>query len=244
MRVAGNLAASVLHMIAPHVTEGTSTNELERICRQYILEELKAIPSTLNHYGFPACICTSINHVVCHGIPSDKKLKDGDIINIDVTVQKNGYIGDTSKMFLIGKVKPFAKKLVDVTQECLYQAISIVRPGTHLGDIGNIIQKHAEKHRYSVVREYGGHGIGKSMWEEPEVMHYGKPHTGLKLQAGMTFTIEPMLNLGSKEIKTLGDGWTVVTKDHKLSAQWEHTILVTDTGYEILTLRPDEQLSI
>ncbi|HBD7079362.1 TPA: type I methionyl aminopeptidase [Legionella pneumophila] len=242
MRVAGQLAASVLEMIEPYVIAGTSTKELEQICRQYIVEDLKAIPSTLNHYGFPACICTSINHVVCHGIPSEKKLKNGDIINIDVTVQKDGYIGDTSKMFLVGNIKPFAKKLVEVTQECLYKAISIVRPGAHLGDIGNIIQTHAEQHGYSIVREFGGHGIGKSMWEEPHIMHFGKPNTGLRLQAGMTFTIEPMLNLGRKEIKTLGDGWTVVTKDHKLSAQWEHTILVTDNGHEILTLRADEHL--
>ncbi|HCE5331610.1 TPA: type I methionyl aminopeptidase [Legionella pneumophila] len=242
MRVAGQLAASVLEMIEPYVIAGTSTKELEQICRQYIVEDLKAIPSTLNHYGFPACICTSINHVVCHGIPSEKKLKNGDIINIDVTVQKDGYIGDTSKMFLVGNIKPFAKKLVEVTQECLYKAISIVRPGAHLGDIGNIIQTHAEQHGYSIVREFGGHGIGKSMWEEPHIMHFGKLNTGLRLQAGMTFTIEPMLNLGRKEVKTLGDGWTVVTKDHKLSAQWEHTILVTDNGHEILTLRADEHL--
>ncbi|HDS3848898.1 type I methionyl aminopeptidase [Legionella pneumophila] len=242
MRVAGHLAASVLEMIEPYVIAGTSTKELEQVCRQYIIEDLKAIPSTLNHYGFPACICTSINHVVCHGIPSEKKIKNGDIINIDVTVQKDGYIGDTSKMFLVGNIKPFAKKLVEVTQECLYKAISIVRPGAHLGDIGNIIQTHAEQHGYSVVREFGGHGIGKSMWEDPHIMHFGKPNTGLRLQAGMTFTIEPMLNLGRKEVKTLGDGWTVVTKDHKLSAQWEHTILVTDNGHEILTLRSDEHL--
>ncbi|MCW8396199.1 type I methionyl aminopeptidase [Legionella sp. PATHC039] len=242
MRVAGQLAASVVEMIEPYVIAGTSTKELEQICRQYIVEDLKAIPSTLNHYGFPACICTSINHVVCHGIPSEKKLKNGDIINIDVTVQKDGYIGDTSKMFLVGNIKPFAKKLVEVTQECLYKAISIVRPGAHLGDIGNIIQTHAEQHGYSVVREFGGHGIGKSMWEDPHIMHFGKPNTGLRLQAGMTFTIEPMLNLGRKEVKTLGDGWTVVTKDHKLSAQWEHTVLVTDNGHEILTLRTDEHL--
>lgn len=195
MRVAGQLAASVLEMIEPYVIAGTSTKELEQICRQYIVEDLKAIPSTLNHYGFPACICTSINHVVCHGIPSEKKLKNGDIINIDVTVQKDGYIGDTSKMFLVGNIKPFAKKLVEVTQECLYKAISIVRPGAHLGDIGNIIQTHAEQHGYSIVREFGGHGIGKSMWEDPHIMHFGKPNTGLRLQAGMTFTIEPMLNL-------------------------------------------------
>jgi methionyl aminopeptidase len=195
---------------------------------------LKATPSTLNHYGFPACICTSINHVVCHGIPSDKIIKNGDILNIDVTVQKDGYIGDTSKMFLIGDTKPFAKKLVEVTQECLYKAIVIVRPGIRLGDIGSVIQEHAEKNRYSVVREFGGHGIGKTMWEEPHVMHFGKPNTGLQLQEGMTFTIEPMINLGSKEIKTLGDGWTVVTKDHKLSAQWEHTILVLIMGMKSL----------
>ncbi|WP_412757606.1 type I methionyl aminopeptidase [Legionella bozemanae] len=243
MRIAGNLAASVLQMIEPYVVAGISTIELERICRNYIIEDLKAIPSTLNHYGFPACICTSINHVVCHGIPSNKLLKNGDIINIDVTVQKDGYIGDTSKMFLIGDVKPFAKKLVEVTQECLYKAIALVRPGARLGDIGSIIQEHAEKNRYSVVREFGGHGIGRTMWEKPDVMHFGKPNTGLPLQAGMTFTIEPMINLGSKEIKTLGDGWTVVTKDHKLSAQWEHTILVTDNGYEILTLRSNERIS-
>lgn len=242
MRIAGNLAASVLQMIEPYVVAGISTIELERICRNYIIKDLKAIPSTLNHYGFPACICTSINHVVCHGIPSNKLLKNGDIINIDVTVQKDGYIGDTSKMFLIGDVKPFAKKLVEVTQECLYKAIALVRPGARLGNIGSIIQEHAEKNRYSVVREFGGHGIGRTMWEKPDVMHFGKPNTGLSLQAGMTFTIEPMINLGSKEIKTLGDGWTVVTKDHKLSAQWEHTILVTDHGYEILTLRSDERI--
>lgn len=244
MRIAGNLAALVLQMIEPYVIAGISTRELEQICLKYIIEDLKATPSTLNHYGFPACICTSINHVVCHGIPSDKIIKNGDILNIDVTVQKEGYIGDTSKMFLIGDVKPFAKKLVEVTQECLYKAIAIVRPGIRLGDIGSIIQEHAEKNRYSVVREFGGHGIGKTMWEEPHVMHFGKPNTGLQLQEGMTFTIEPMINLGSKEIKTLGDGWTIVTKDHKLSAQWEHTILVTDNGYEILTLRPDENLPI
>ncbi|CEK12013.1 type I methionyl aminopeptidase [Legionella hackeliae] len=244
MRVAGNLAALVLHMIEPYVVAGVSTHELEQRCRKYIIEDLNAIPSTLNHYGFPACICTSINHVVCHGIPSDKIIKDGDILNIDVTVQKDGYIGDTSKMFLVGNVSPFAKKLVKITQECLYKAIDIVRPGIRLGDIGSIIQEHAEKNRYSVVREFGGHGIGKTMWEKPDVMHFGKPNTGLQLQAGMTFTIEPMINLGSKDIKTLGDGWTVVTKDHKLSAQWEHTILVTSSGYEVLTLRPDEHIVI
>lgn len=242
MRVAGRLAASVLEMIESHVVAGVSTSTLERICRTYIIEQLQATPSTLNHYGFPASICTSVNHVVCHGIPSDKKLKNGDILNIDVTVQKDGFIGDTSKMFFIGEVKPFAKRLVHITQECMYKAISIVRPGIRLGDIGHIIQTHAEKNNYTVVREFGGHGIGRSMWEEPQVMHFGKPNTGQQLTAGMTFTIEPMINLGRKEIKTLADGWTVVTKDHKLSAQWEHTILVTDTGFEVLTLRTGESI--
>ncbi len=243
MRVAGKLAALVLQKIDPYVVAGITTIELEKICRKFIIEDLEAIPSTLNHYGFPASICTSLNHVVCHGIPSDKKLKNGDILNIDVTVKKEGYIGDTSKMYLIGEVKPFAQKLVQVTQECLYKAISLVRPGIRLGDIGHIIQQHAEKNRYSVVREFGGHGIGTSMWEKPEVLHYGEPDTGFELQEGMTFTIEPMLNLGGREIKTLGDGWTVVTRDHKLSAQWEHTILVTKQGFEILTLRDEENLA-
>lgn len=242
MRISGRLAASVLEMIEPHVIAGISTAELERICRKFIIEELDAIPSTLNQRGFPACICTSINHVVCHGIPSDKKyLKNGDIVNIDVTVRKNDYVGDTSKMYLIGQVAPHAEKLVKITQECMYKGIQLVRPGIQLGDIGNVIQQHAESNRYSVVREFGGHGIGREMWEDPHVPHYGKPGTGLKLEAGMTFTIEPMINLGKKEVRLLGDGWTVVTKDHKLSAQWEHTILVTDSGYEILTLRDEEK---
>ncbi len=241
MRVAGRLAASVLEMIGPYVVAGVTTGELERICRKYIIEELDAIPSTLNHKGFPACICTSLNHVVCHGIPADdKKLKEGDILNIDVTVRKDGFVGDTSKMFLIGEVKPFAKKLVNVTQECMYKAIAIVRPGIRLGDIGNVIQQHAESNRFSVVREFGGHGIGREMWEDPHVPHFGKPNTGMELQSGMTFTIEPMINLGQKEIRLLGDGWTVVTKDHKLSAQWEHTILVTEKGHEVLTARGEE----
>jgi methionyl aminopeptidase len=237
MRVAGRLAASVLEMIEPYVVAGTSTAELDQLCYNYIVEDLKAIPSTLNHHGFPACICTSVNHVVCHGIPSTQLLKNGDILNIDVTVQKDGYIGDTSKMFLIGNVQPFAKKLVDVTLECLYKAISLVRPEARVGDIGAIIQEHAESNRYSVVRELGGHGIGKTMWEDPHIPHFGQPNTGVQLQAG----IEPMINLGARAIKLLGDGWTVVTKDRKLSAQWEHTILVTGDGYEVLTLRSEER---
>jgi len=241
MRIAGRMAASVLEMIEPYVTSGISTGKLDRICHQFIIDELQAIPSTLNHHGFPASICTSLNHVVCHGIPSDNKiLKTGDILNIDVTVKQDGFIGDTSKMFLVGAVQPYAQRLVEVTQECLYKAIRLVRPATYLGDIGHVIQHHAESQGYSVVREFGGHGIGREMWEEPHVLHYGKPNTGLQLQAGMTFTIEPMLNLGSKEVRLLGDGWTVVTKDHKLSAQWEHTILVTDSGCDVLTARKEE----
>ncbi|MCA0404384.1 MAG: type I methionyl aminopeptidase [Proteobacteria bacterium] len=242
MRIAGRLAAKVLEMIGAYVVPGITTKELDTICHRFIVDELDAIPSTLNHYGFPACICTSINHVVCHGIPSNKKLVSGDILNIDVTVKKNGFIADTSKMYLVGEVKPFAKRLVDVTQDCLYKAIALVRPGLKLGDIGHLIQTHAETNRYSVVREFGGHGIGRTMWEKPEVLHYGKPNTGFELQAGMTFTIEPMINLGKKAIRTLNDGWTVITKDHKLSAQWEHTILVTEEGYEVLTLRSEESI--
>ncbi|MDP3559347.1 MAG: type I methionyl aminopeptidase [Legionellaceae bacterium] len=244
MRVAGRLAASVLEMIEPFVIPGVTTDALERLCRKYIVEDLRAIPASLHHHGFPGSICTSLNHVVCHGIPSDKKiLKEGDILNIDVTVKKEGFIGDTSKMFLVGKVKPYAQRLVRVTQECLYKAIKIVRPGVRLGDIGHVIQQHAEANHYTVVREFSGHGIGREMWEEPYVFHFGKPNTGLELCAGMTFTIEPMINLGKKEVRTLADGWTVVTKDHQLSAQWEHTIAVTDTGCEVLTTRQEETIS-
>ncbi|MFA6303930.1 MAG: type I methionyl aminopeptidase [Legionella sp.] len=242
MRIAGKMTALVLEMIEPHVIPGTTTRELDRICHEFIVNELRAIPSTLNHHGFPASICTSVNHVVCHGIPNDKKLVEGDIINIDVTVKNDGYIGDSSKMFLVGEVKPFAKRLIEVTRECLYKGIGLVRPGTKLGDIGHVIQVHAEKSGYSVVREFAGHGIGRTMWEEPQVLHYGKPNSGFVLQTGMTFTIEPMINLGRREIKTLSDGWTVVTKDRRLSAQWEHTILVTETGHEILTLRTEENI--
>lgn len=241
MRVAGRLAASVLEMIAPYVVEGVSTAALDRLCYAYIVDELKAIPSTLNHHGFPASICTSLNHVVCHGIPSDKQImKSGDILNIDVTVQKEGFIGDTSQMFMIGEVAPYAKTLVRITQECLYKAIEIVRPGTRLGDIGYVIQQHAQANHFSVVREFGGHGIGRSMWEEPHVHHYGRPNTGFTLQEGMTFTIEPMVNAGQRAVKILRDGWTVVTKDRRLSAQWEHTLLVTNAGCDVLTARRDE----
>lgn len=240
MRIAGKLAADVLEMIEPYVVPGITTDELDRICHNYIVNEQQAIPAPLNYRGFPKSICTSINQQVCHGIPSDKKLKSGDIVNIDITVIKDGYHGDTSKMFLVGEVNTYAKRLVHITQECLYLGIAQVKPGATLGDIGYAIQKHAESNRYSVVREFCGHGIGREFHEEPQVLHYGKPGTGLALREGMIFTIEPMINLGKHPVKVLADGWTAVTKDRSLSAQWEHTVLVTRDGYEILTLRREE----
>ena len=240
MRIAGRLAAEVLEMIEEHVQVGVTTDELNTLCHDYIVNVQKAIPAPLNYNGFPKSICTSVNHVVCHGIPNDKPLKDGDIINIDITVIKDGYFGDTSKMFLVGNTPEWANRLCQVTQECLYKGIEIVRPGTRLGDIGEVIQKHAESHGYSVVREYCGHGIGTVFHEEPQILHYGKAGTGLELKEGMTFTIEPMINLGKKETRLLGDGWTAITKDRKLTAQWEHTLVVTADGYEIFTLRNDE----
>ncbi|MDO8330846.1 MAG: type I methionyl aminopeptidase [Fluviicoccus sp.] len=244
MRVAGRLAADVLMMIGPFVKAGVTTEELDRICHDYIVNVQQAIPAPLNYKGFPKSICTSVNHVVCHGIPTDKKvLKNGDIINIDITVIKDGYHGDTSKMFVVGEGSVLAHRLVKVTQECLYRALAVVKPGARLGDIGSAIQRHAEANRYSVVRDYCGHGIGKVFHEEPQILHYGRAGDGLALQAGMIFTIEPMINAGSWQTKLLPDGWTAVTKDHKLSAQWEHTILVTDTGVEVLTARPDEDLA-
>lgn len=244
MRVAGRLAAEVLEMIEPHVKSGITTNELNDICHRYITEVQQAIPAPLNYRGFPKSICTSVNHVVCHGIPNDKPLKNGDIVNIDITVIKDGYHGDTSKTFLVGDVAPYARKLVEVTQECLYLAIRIVKPGIKLGDIGFTIQQHAEKNHYSVVREYCGHGIGKIFHEDPQVLHYGKPGTGLEIQPGMTFTIEPMINLGKRHVRLSQDKWTVVTQDHKLSAQWEHTLGVTDRGVEVFTLRKEERILI
>jgi methionyl aminopeptidase len=240
MRVAGSLAADVLMMIEPHVKAGITTDELDKICHDYIVDEQQAIPAPLNYHGFPKSICTSVNHVICHGIPGDKKLKDGDIINIDVTVIKDGYHGDTSKMFHIGKTSIIAHRLADTARESMLVGIDMVKPGVRLGDIGHAIQQYAEKERFSVVREYCGHGIGRVFHEEPQVLHYGSPDTGLALEAGMTFTIEPMINVGKRHVKQLADGWTVVTKDRSLSAQWEHTILVTETGHEILTLRGDE----
>ena len=243
MRTAGRLAADVLMMIGEHVRPGVSTDDLNRICHDYIVNVQGAIPAPLNYRGFPKSICTSVNHVICHGIPNEKKiLKDGDIINIDVTVIKDGYHGDTSKMFFVGQPSVLAQRLVKVTQECLYKALALVRPGCRLGDIGHVIQQHAQGNRFSVVREYCGHGIGAVFHEDPQILHYGQPGTGDTLKAGMTFTIEPMINAGTHH-KLLPDGWTVVTKDHKLSAQWEHTVLCTETGIEVLTARPDEDLS-
>ena len=243
MRIAGQLAADVLQMIAPHVVPGVTTGQLDRLCHDYIVHTQQAIPAPLNYKGFPRSICTSINHVVCHGIPSDsKRLKAGDIINIDVTVIKEGFHGDTSKMFCVGSVSPAAQRLVDITQECLYKAIRLVKPGARLGDIGHVIQQHAQAHYFSVVADNCGHGIGRQFHEDPQVLHYGQPGTGLVLQQGMTFTIEPMLNAGRAACKLLGDGWTVITKDRKLSAQWEHTLAVTAQGVEVLTQRADESI--
>lgn len=240
MRVAGRLAADVLCMITPHVKPGVTTEELDRICHEYIVEEQKAIPAPLNYRGFPKSVCTSVNHVICHGIPGPKKLRKGDIINIDVTVIKDGYHGDTSRMFHVGEPAIKGKRLAAVAHACLWEGINMVRPGVRLGDIGHAIQSLAESQGYSVVREYCGHGIGRVFHEDPQVLHYGKPGTGMALKEGMTFTIEPMVNAGRKETRLLRDEWTVVTRDHSLSAQWEHTLLVTADGVEVLTLRHDE----
>lgn len=244
MRVAGRLAAQVLEMIEPFVVPGVTTEELDRICHDYIVDVLKAVPAPLNYKGFPKSICTSVNHQVCHGIPGPKKLKSGDIVNIDITVIKDGYHGDTSKMFLVGEVPIRAKRLIKICQEAMYLGIQQVRPGGRLGDIGFAIQRHAESHAYSVVQEFCGHGIGRSFHEDPQVLHYGKPNTGITLEPGMIFTVEPMINLGKRYVKILPDGWTAVTKDHSLSAQWEHMVLVTEDGYEILTLRQEEAHAI
>ena len=241
MRMAGRLAAEVLEMIGEFVKPGVSTDELDRICHDYIVNEQQAIPAPLNYRGFPKSICTSVNHQVCHGIPGNKILKDGDIVNIDITVIRDGFHGDTSKMFFVGKPSILGQRLVDVTQKAMWKGIELVRPGIHLGDIGHAIQKFVESHGYSVVQEYCGHGIGRGFHEDPQVLHYGTPDTGVALQAGMTFTIEPMVNAGKRNVKLLPDGWTVVTKDRKPSAQWEHTLLVTADGYEVLTLRKEER---
>ncbi len=242
MRVAGRLAADVLEMIAPHVVPGVTTGELDRICHDYIVNTQKAIPAPLNYRGFPRSICTSVNHQVCHGIPGDRKLKRGDIVNIDITVIKDGYHGDTSRMFYVGEPSVAARRLTETTYECMVRGIRMVRPGVRLGDIGHAIQTLAENQHYSVVREYCGHGIGRAFHDDPQVLHYGNPGTGVALEPGMTFTIEPMINQRAAGVKLLPDNWTVVTRDHGLSAQWEHTVLVTPAGYEVLTLRSDETI--
>ncbi len=241
MRIAGRMAAEVLELIEEHVKPGVTTAELDRVCHNHITQVQKAIPACLNYKGFPKSICTSVNQVICHGIPSEKKvLKNGDIINIDVTVIYDGYHGDTSKMYFVGTPAAHAERLVKVTQECLYKGIELVHPGTRLGDIGYAIQQHAQKNYYSVVKEYCGHGIGTVFHEEPQVLHYGRPDTGMELCEGMTFTIEPMINAGKPHIKLKSDGWTVETRDRSLSAQWEHTLAVTKDGVEVLTARKEE----
>lgn len=236
MRVAGRLASQVLDMIGPEVLPGVTTEYLNTLCHNYIVNTQQAIPAPLNYNGFPKSICTSVNHVVCHGIPGEKKLKSGDIINIDVTVIKDGYHGDTSRMYYVGEPSIRARRLCEICYESMFQGIRMVRPGVQLGDIGYAIQKFVEDKGFSVVREYCGHGIGRGFHEQPQVLHFGLPNTGMELIEGMTFTIEPMVNIGKKETRLLSDGWTVVTRDKQLSAQWEHTILVTADGYEILTL--------
>jgi methionyl aminopeptidase len=241
MRVAGRLAAEVLQMIGPHVKPGVSTGELDRICHDHIVNVQKAIPANVGYKGFPATLCTSVNNVICHGIPSDLKvLKDGDIINIDVTVIKDGFHGDTSRMYYVGTPSVKAKRLVEVTREAMFRGIRAVKPGATLGDIGHAIQQYVESERFSVVREYCGHGIGRVYHEDPQVLHYGQPGTGVELRKGMTFTIEPMVNEGARHTRLMPDGWTVVTKDKSLSAQWEHMLAVTDDGVEILTRIPGD----
>jgi methionyl aminopeptidase len=241
MRVAGRLAAEVLQVVAPHVKPGVSTEELDRICHDHIVKVQQAIPANVGYKGFPATICTSVNNVICHGIPSSQKvLKDGDIVNIDVTVIKDGWHGDTSRMYFVGTPSTLAKRLVEVTREAMWRGIRAVKPGATLGDIGHAIQSYAEAERFSVVREYCGHGIGEIYHEDPQVLHYGTPQAGIPLRPGMTFTVEPMINAGARHTRLLPDGWTVVTKDRSLSAQWEHTIAVTPAGYDVLTRLPGD----
>jgi methionyl aminopeptidase len=236
MRQAGRLAAQVLDMIGPHVQPGVATAELDAICHDYITGTLDAIPAPLNYRGFPKSICTSVNHVVCHGIPGERVLKKGDIVNIDITVIKDGWHGDTSRMFYVGEPTVIGRRVSEVSHEAMRRGIEMVRPGVRLGDIGHVIQSYVEAANCSVVREYCGHGIGREFHEDPQVLHYGKPDSGMELVPGMTFTIEPMVNAGKRHVRLLPDNWTVVTKDHSLSAQWEHTLLVTEDGHEVLTL--------
>lgn len=236
LRVAGALAADVLDMIGEHVVPGVSTDDLDRICHDYITHVQGAIPANVGYRGYPKTLCTSVNHVVCHGIPNERKLKAGDIVNLDIAVIKDGYHGDTSRMYFVGKPPILAQRLVEVCKQAMWRAIELVRPGAHLGDIGHAIQTLAESEGFAVVREYCGHGIGRVYHEDPQVLHYGEAGSGLELRAGMVFTIEPMINAGKRHVRVLPDGWTVVTKDHSLSAQWEHMVLVTPTGHEVLTL--------
>jgi methionyl aminopeptidase len=239
MREAGRLTAEVLDMIGPHVQPGVTTNELDRICHDYIVDVQHAVPAPLNYRGFPKSICTSVNHVVCHGIPGEKMLRSGDIVNVDVTVIKDGFHGDSSRMFLVGKTTVQGERVARVSREALWLGIEQARPGNRLGDIGHAIQKYVEAQGFSIVREYCGHGIGRVFHEDPQVLHYGDPGTGLELREGLTFTIEPMVNVGKRHVRLLPDGWTVVTRDHSLSAQWEHTVLITRDGCEVLTLGAD-----
>jgi methionyl aminopeptidase len=236
MRVSGRLTADVLDMIGEHVRPGITTGELDKICHEYIVNVQDAIPAPLNYRGFPKSICTSVNHVVCHGIPGNRKLRNGDMVNIDVTVIKDGLHGDSSRMFHVGKPNVQGKRVADIAHEALWRGIAQVKPGSRLGDIGHAVQTYVESHRCSVVREYCGHGIGRVFHEDPQILHYGRPGTGVEMQPGLTFTIEPMVNAGKRGVRLLPDGWTVVTKDHSLSAQWEHTLLVTESGVEVLTL--------
>ncbi|MGE0806855.1 MAG: type I methionyl aminopeptidase [Burkholderiaceae bacterium] len=241
MRVAGRLASEVLDYIGPFVKPGVSTGELDRLCHDYMVNVQQTVPAPLNYAPpgyrpFPKSICTSVNHQVCHGIPGDRVLKSGDVLNIDITVIKDGFHGDTSRMFHVGEASLAARRLCQVTYECMWVGIDQIRPGAYTGDIGHAIQRHAEGSGFSVVREFCGHGIGRRFHEEPQILHYGRPGTGARLEAGMIFTVEPMINAGRREIREMADGWTIVTKDHSLSAQWEHTVLVTDSGYEVLTI--------
>ncbi|HXZ47635.1 MAG TPA: type I methionyl aminopeptidase [Usitatibacter sp.] len=243
MRVAGRLAADVLDYITPFVKPGVTTGHLDKLCHEYMVDVQRTIPAPLNyappgHRPYPKSVCTSVNHQVCHGVPGDKVLRHGDIVNIDVTVIKEGWHGDTSRMFYAGEPSVQAKRLCEVTYEAMWKGIAAVRPGATLGDIGSAVQRHAESHGFSVVREFCGHGIGRRFHEEPQVLHYGRPGQGMRLEPGMTFTVEPMINAGKRDIRQLADGWTIVTADHSLSAQWEHTILVTEEAFEILTVSP------
>lgn len=243
LRIAGRLAAEVLDMIGEHVKPGVSTEELDQLCYDYIVSVQRTIPANVGYRGFPKTVCTSVNHVVCHGIPNDRRLKQGDIVNIDVAIIKDGFHGDTSRMYFVGQPPVLAQRLSQVCREAMYAGIEAVGPGAHLGDVGHAIQSHTESAGYSVVREYCGHGIGRIYHEDPQVLHYGEAGTGIELQPGMVFTIEPMINAGKRHTRLLPDGWTVVTKDHSLSAQWEHMVLVTPTGREILTLGAEDRVN-